>query len=200
MRGAGMLFPPRDVDACAQAIDRLLDDGLYSDDLRRASARSCGRADVASLGRSARTRLRPRPRPEPVRRLPACACSSTSLRCRPGLSGRASTRSRSRTASTRGDVELHLLTRRTRTQHDGRLSPRAQSCTPTHRIAVRCGSRGNSSARPSSHARYAPTCGTARTTRCRCARQCRPSSPCTTSRSSTIPSGTNGPRSRTSGA
>ena len=34
--GAGMLFPPRDVDACVQAIDRLLDDEDYRDELRRA--------------------------------------------------------------------------------------------------------------------------------------------------------------------
>jgi glycosyltransferase involved in cell wall biosynthesis len=37
VRGAGMLFPAGDVDACIQAIDRVLDDEETRDELRRAS-------------------------------------------------------------------------------------------------------------------------------------------------------------------
>ncbi len=37
VRGAGMLFPPRDVDACVQAIDQAIDDEHFRDELRRAA-------------------------------------------------------------------------------------------------------------------------------------------------------------------
>jgi glycosyltransferase involved in cell wall biosynthesis len=55
VRGAGMLFPPRDVDACVQAIDRLLDDEDYRDDLRRASR---ARAAELTWDRSAEAHAR----------------------------------------------------------------------------------------------------------------------------------------------
>jgi glycosyltransferase involved in cell wall biosynthesis len=55
VRGAGMLFPPRDVDACARAIDRVLDDEPYRDEVRRASR---ARAAELTWDRSAEAHAR----------------------------------------------------------------------------------------------------------------------------------------------
>ena len=122
----------------------------------RRAARAA-RARLGPLGRGARTRLRTRPHPRRIRRLPPCACSSTSRRCPPGRSGagRVHDRDRARPRA-RGDVELHLLTRRADDARAGRRSRPARSCTPSHPTAGRPGSRGSRSAHPRSRAAMRP--------------------------------------------
>ncbi|HYL50985.1 MAG TPA: glycosyltransferase family 1 protein [Acidimicrobiia bacterium] len=55
VHGAGMLFAPGDVDACVQAIDRVLNDERYRDELRRASR---ARAAELTWDRSAEAHAR----------------------------------------------------------------------------------------------------------------------------------------------
>ena len=75
-----------------------------------------------------------------------------------------------------------------------------RACTRSRRTADR---RASSGSRPSARSvarRIRPDVWHGPTTRCRCARRSRPSSRCTTSRSSIIPNGTSDRRSSTSGA
>jgi glycosyltransferase involved in cell wall biosynthesis len=55
VRDAGVLFPPRDVDACVNAIDRVLDDDAFRDELRIAAR---ARASEMTWQRSAERHAR----------------------------------------------------------------------------------------------------------------------------------------------
>ena len=127
------------------------------------------RAHLGTICRSPRSRVRTRPHARSVPRLARCASSSTSLRFRNNRSARACTRSRSRRASRAAtDVDLHLCARGNDDERWAALLPdtTVHAVRPNRRPARLAWEQYGA---PRTGARPArPTCGTGRTTRCRC--------------------------------